>query len=102
LVVLPSLAAARPVVFKAARLYDGRSEAVATPGVLVVDGDKIIAVGPKAAVPEGAEVIDLGDATLLPGLMDAHTQLQEHDPRARAGCRCDRAAHVGGRLHHRP
>jgi len=68
-------AGAKPIVLRAARLYDGKSDAVVAPGLVVVDGKKITAVGPKAQPPAGAEVIDLGDVTLLPGLMDAHTHL---------------------------
>src|SRR6202795_2954794 len=60
---------------KAARIFDGRSNALATPGLVAVTDGKIAAVGAKAAVPAGAEVIDLGDATLLPGFIDAHTHL---------------------------
>jgi imidazolonepropionase-like amidohydrolase len=68
--------AATPVtVLRAARLYDGKSDAVVTPGVVVVSEGKIVAAGTQAALPAGATIIDLGDATLLPGLMDAHTHL---------------------------
>ncbi|HEX9102745.1 MAG TPA: amidohydrolase family protein [Polyangia bacterium] len=70
-----SSAFAKPVVLRAARLFDGKSDAVVAPGVVVVDGNKIVAVGGKAQPPAGAELIDLGDVTLLPGLMDAHTHL---------------------------
>jgi imidazolonepropionase-like amidohydrolase len=45
------------------------------PGVVVVTDGKIVATGTNAAIPAGAEVIDLGDATLLPGFIDAHTHL---------------------------
>jgi imidazolonepropionase-like amidohydrolase len=69
-------AAAEPAtVLRAARLYDGKSDAVASPGVVVVSDGKIVAAGASAQVPAGARVVDLGDATLLPGLMDAHTHL---------------------------
>ena len=68
--------AAEPVtVLRAARLYDGRADAVVTPGVVVVSDGRIVAAGSSAQVPAGARVLDLGDATLLPGLMDAHTHL---------------------------
>jgi imidazolonepropionase-like amidohydrolase len=63
------------IVLKAARLYDGKSNAVVTPGIVVVSGGKITAVGANASIPTGAEVLDLGDATLLPGFIDAHTHL---------------------------
>src|SRR5512143_369029 len=63
------------VVLKAAHLFDGKSDQVVSPGVVVVEDGRIVGVGPRPALPAGAEVIDLGDATLLPGLMDAHTHL---------------------------
>src|SRR5579859_4201468 len=67
--------ASKTYVLKAARMFDGTSNALVTPGLVVVSEGKIAAVGAKAAVPAGAEVIDLGDATLLPGFIDAHTHL---------------------------
>jgi imidazolonepropionase-like amidohydrolase len=65
---------AKPIVVKAARIFDGRAGA-ASPGVVVVAGGRIQAVGPSTGIPAGAEVLDLGDATLLPGFIDAHTHL---------------------------
>src|ERR1700730_16611286 len=62
-------------VLKAARMFDGKSNSLSTPGLVVVTDSKIVAVGAKAAIPAGAETIDLGDATLLPGFIDAHTHL---------------------------
>ncbi|MBZ5703118.1 MAG: amidohydrolase family protein [Acidobacteriia bacterium] len=67
--------AGKSVVLKAARMYDGKSAALVKPGVVVVSDGKITAAGPNAAIPAGAEVIELGDATLLPGFIDAHTHL---------------------------
>jgi imidazolonepropionase-like amidohydrolase len=67
--------AGKTYVLKAARLFDGKSNALLTPGVVVVTDGKIVAAGTSAAIPAGAEVIDLGDATLLPGFIDAHTHL---------------------------
>jgi imidazolonepropionase-like amidohydrolase len=68
-------AADRVIVLKAAHLFDGKSDRLISPGVIVVTNNKITAVGPGAAQPPGAEVIELGEATLLPGFMDAHTHL---------------------------
>src|SRR5687767_13376212 len=67
--------APKTTVLRAARLFDGRSDRAISGAVIVVEGSKIKAVGPGLAVPAGAEVIDLGDATLLPGLIDSHTHL---------------------------
>ena len=63
------------IALKAARLFDGKSKALITNGVIIVQGDKIVDAGNNLPVPAGAQVIDLGDATLSPGFMDAHTHL---------------------------
>ncbi|HET9314035.1 MAG TPA: amidohydrolase family protein [Vicinamibacteria bacterium] len=62
-------------VLKAARLFDGTKDTLVTNGVVVVEGGRIQAVGSGLSVPAGATVIDLGDATLLPGIIDAHVHL---------------------------
>jgi imidazolonepropionase-like amidohydrolase len=70
-------AAPQTTVIRAARLIDGTGAAPVQNGVVVVTGDKIVAVGARGRVqePAGARVIELGDATLLPGLIDAHTHI---------------------------
>ncbi|HLQ00288.1 MAG TPA: amidohydrolase family protein, partial [Candidatus Limnocylindria bacterium] len=67
--------APKTIVVKAARMFDGKSDSLIRPGLVVITDGKIAAVGAGAAIPSGAEVIDLGDATLLPGFIDAHTHL---------------------------
>ncbi len=81
LMALPLAAAPGPgqspgrIVLKAARVFTSTSEKPLTPGMVVVEGDHIAQVGQNLAVPAGAQVIDLGDATLLPGFIDAHVHL---------------------------
>jgi imidazolonepropionase-like amidohydrolase len=60
---------------KAARLFDGESERTIANAVVIVEGTTIKAVGSGLPVPPGARVVDLGDATLLPGFIDAHVHL---------------------------
>ncbi|HXL40634.1 MAG TPA: amidohydrolase family protein [Myxococcales bacterium] len=71
--LLLALLAASPVALKAARMFDARTGAIVQPALVVVDGKRISRVG--GVPPAGAQVIDLGDVTLLPGLIDAHTHL---------------------------
>jgi len=68
-------AADQLIALKAARMFDGKSNALVQNAVVIVRGDKIVDAGSNLPVPSGAQVIDLGDATLAPGFMDAHTHL---------------------------
>ncbi len=73
--VLSAAAQDKPIVLKAARMFDGKSDRAVSPGLVVVADGKVQAVGASASVPAGAEIVDLGDATLLPGFIDAHVHL---------------------------
>ena len=77
-VVLPMAApanGAERVVLRAARLVDPAEGTVLRDVAILVEGDRIVSVGPAADAPEGVAVIDLGDRTLLPGLIDSHTHI---------------------------
>src|SRR6266853_6234236 len=69
-------AAPETIVLKAAHLFDSTGTTLKDGATVVVRGDRIVSVGTGAA-PPGARVIDLGDATLLPGFIDAHTHLTD-------------------------
>jgi imidazolonepropionase-like amidohydrolase len=68
------------IALRAARLIDGRGGPPVTDAVVLVEGERIRAVGAKLAIPSGFQVIDLGEATLLPGLIDCHTHITMGDP----------------------
>jgi imidazolonepropionase-like amidohydrolase len=63
------------IALKAARMFDGKSRALVQNAVVIVQDGKLVDAGANVAIPDGAQVIDLGDATLSPGFMDAHTHL---------------------------
>src|SRR5580658_1877474 len=67
-----------PIVLHAARLLDIKTGRIVKPGEILVQGERIAEVGTSVRRPAGAEVIDLGDRTLLPGLIDAHVHLFLH------------------------
>jgi imidazolonepropionase-like amidohydrolase len=75
-----SLAAqpARTIVLRAARLLDVENGSLTSPGEILIQGDRISATGSSVTHPSGAQIIDLGDTTLLPGLIDAHVHLFLH------------------------
>ncbi len=74
---LPAAAAPSdaPIAIRAARLIDGRGGPPLSPAVVLVRGERIEAAGSDVKIPPGARIIDLGSATLLPGLIDLHTHL---------------------------
>src|SRR6202163_2989025 len=70
--------AIRPIVLHAARLLDVETGRTLAPGEVLVVGERISEAGTSVTHPAGAEIIDLGDRTLLPGLIDAHIHLFLH------------------------
>src|SRR5258706_1961605 len=62
---------------RAARLFDGPSDATIADAVVLVQGSRITAAGARLPIPAGAQVIELGDATIRPGFIDAHTHLTD-------------------------
>src|SRR5258707_134337 len=68
---------ARIVAIRAGRLFDPRSGRHAIDQIVVIQGDRIVDVGPSASVvvPPGSTLIDLRQATVLPGLIDGHTHV---------------------------
>jgi imidazolonepropionase-like amidohydrolase len=71
-------APSHPIVLHAARLLDVKTGRTVKPGEILVQGDRIVEVGTTVKHPGGSEVIDLGDRTMLPGLIDAHIHLFLH------------------------
>jgi len=81
-VSLPGLAAAgeTPVALRAAQVIDGRGGRPLRPGVVLIRGERIEAVGgADLALPPDTRVVDLGAATILPGLVDLHTHLTDEE-----------------------
>jgi imidazolonepropionase-like amidohydrolase len=71
-------AANTPIVLHAARILDVAGGTVLSPGEVLIQGDRIVAAGSSVVRPAGVQVIDLGDTTLMPGLIDVHTHLFLH------------------------
>lgn len=68
------------IAVRAARLINPRDGKVLSPAVVLVQNDRVTAVGSNLKIPSGAQLIDLGSATLLPGLIDCHTHITAGDP----------------------
>ena len=66
---------AQVTILKAAQLIDGTGAAPIRPAMIRIEGDRIVEVGTTVRIGPGARVVDLGDVTLLPGLIDLHTHL---------------------------
>ena len=64
-----------PLAIRAARMFDAKRGTMVSPGMVVLSGKRIAQVG--GALPPGARVIELGDATIMPGLIDAHTHVSD-------------------------
>jgi imidazolonepropionase-like amidohydrolase len=71
-------AAAEPILLKPAQVFDGTDPHPHTGWSVLVDGDRIAAVGPNLAAPTGARVIDLAGTTLIPGMIEGHSHLFLH------------------------
>jgi imidazolonepropionase-like amidohydrolase len=82
----------RLTALRAAWLFDGTGSALIPDPLVVIDGGTIVAVGSGAPAPDGADVVDLGGAALLPGLVDTHVHLAfdaSADPIAALAARSD-------------
>ena len=82
----------RLTALRAAWLFDGTGSALIPDPLVVIDGGIIVAVGSGAPAPDGADVVDLGGAALLPGLVDTHVHLAldaSADPIAALAARSD-------------
>src|SRR5215813_5016395 len=65
----------RQIAVRAGRLIDGADSAPIRNAVILIEGDRITAVGAGLAIPAGYEVVDLSRSTVLPGLIDCHTHI---------------------------
>jgi imidazolonepropionase-like amidohydrolase len=89
----PKPAPSSPVVLRAARMFDAREGRIINSAVVIIEGERVVAAGTNLAAPAGARVYDLGDVTLLPGLIDAHTHITYHfDKTGRFGLTWDATA----------
>ena len=73
----PAAGAARWTAIRAGRVFDGKSTGLATNQVILIEGDRIAAIGANLPIPSGAAIIDLSHATVLPGMIDTHIHLYD-------------------------
>src|SRR5436305_4719163 len=66
------------IAIRAARMLNVSRGQLINDAVILVEGDHVTAVGSRLQIPQGAKIIDLGDVTILPGLIDAHTHITYH------------------------
>ena len=76
LITAPALA--QPILLRPARVFDGVNPQPHEGWSVLVDGDRIVAVGPNLASPAGAKEVDLPGATLIPGMIEGHSHLFLH------------------------
>src|ERR1700722_11870867 len=69
------VSSAQVTAIKAGKLVDPDSGVTLTHQIVLIEGNKITAVGPSVAIPQGATIFDLSSDTVLPGLVDAHTHI---------------------------
>jgi len=73
----PATTPPKMIVLRAARMFDATSDMIVRNATILVQGNRILSVGSNLDVPIDTPVLDLGDVTLLPGLIDAHVHLTE-------------------------
>jgi imidazolonepropionase-like amidohydrolase len=77
-ILFAAAAMAEPILMRPARVFEGEHPVPHEGWQVIVDGDRIAAVGPNLIVAEGAKVIDLPGATLMPGMIEGHSHLFLH------------------------
>ena len=70
--------AGRVTAIRCGRLIDGKNDAPVSNAIILIEGERITAIGASLQIPPGAELIDLSNATVLPGLIDSHTHLLQN------------------------
>jgi imidazolonepropionase-like amidohydrolase len=76
--LLPTAALAEPILLRPARIFDGVNAAPHEGWTVLIDGDRIVAVGASVAAPASARIIDLPGTTLVPGMIEGHSHLFLH------------------------